>query len=711
MRPVSARLARIAAVAALAFVARALPAGPGRAAPASQRDDRLDQPLLAANMCGAGDTGDVHFTLAATGDTFPHENIQAAGEAQGYDALFDHVRPFLKAADLAYTNFDGAMLEGSPYTGYPAFNYNPKLAAALKNAGIGLVSTANNHIMDRGPEGLDATLKVLAQSGIVQHGTVASDAADQPRPAYLPISLTRDGAGLQIAFLSFSWGTNGIPDPYNQVNLLWQSNDYGTQGGVRQSVLDAIAQARREADIVVVAAHWGFEYQFYPDATQIEGAKQMAAAGADVILGAQAHTLQPVDILDTNGRKTLVIYSLANFLASQGAFQDPSYSATATIFYVGLVRHADGSAGVTGYRYLPTIHVDADTRPAPIPPAGYEGVIEHVRAEMRDFDGARQLGADPAALGPRVEICPTIALPDGGRLAGDFAQFYTTSSGTAPRSFADTQAVFGAPIDPVARELAGDCRTLTSVLTTERQRLELHPELDWPFRVSGTQLGVAVYRQKHGAGEIQRRTNLEGDAIADPRFKSFFQTYGGLAAFGYPISPALTEPDEKSGQPTTVQYFERARLELIPGAAASASLPEQVRLGALVREYPGMAALCPDSAALTGTAAPAPGLAPQATAGVASGASRLPLATTPLPAPPPSARPWWLWPLIGLNVLLLAGVGLWGLQMRAEMLRRQARAARARKREWATRPPERPAPYRRPAPPDDDELLRRLLGQ
>ena len=119
----------------------------------------------------------MHFTLAATGDTFPHENIQAVGEAQGYDSLFEHLRPFLKAADLAYTNFDGAMLAGAGYTGYPAFNYNPALAAALRNAGIGLVSTANNHIMDRGPAGLDATLRVLQQAGIAQHVAGVAGAA------------------------------------------------------------------------------------------------------------------------------------------------------------------------------------------------------------------------------------------------------------------------------------------------------------------------------------------------------------------------------------------------------------------------------------------------------------------------------------------------------------------------------------------------------
>src|SRR5689334_8065946 len=150
MRMAPTKLARCV-LALLAVGALALPAA-SRAAPLPQAGG-LDQPLLAANMCGAGGPGDFQFTLAATGDTFPHENIQNVGENQGYDYLFDHVRPFLKAADLAYTNFDGAMLAGSPYTGYPAFNYNPKLAAALHSAGIGIVSTANNHIMDRGPAG------------------------------------------------------------------------------------------------------------------------------------------------------------------------------------------------------------------------------------------------------------------------------------------------------------------------------------------------------------------------------------------------------------------------------------------------------------------------------------------------------------------------------------------------------------------------------
>lgn len=608
----------------------------------AQRTDGLDMPLLAANMCGDGDPDDTHFTFAATGDTFLHENIQAVGETQGYDYLFDNVRPFLQAADIAYTNFDGAMLAGSPYTGYPAFNFNPALAPALRNAGIGVVSTANNHILDRGPYGLDATLAVLDQAGILQHGAVPTSASSQPRPPYLPLTLTRDGVSITIGFLSFTWGTNGLPDPYNQVNLLWASNVYGQQGDVRPEVLAAIAQARRETDLVIVAAHWGYEYQFYPDSSQIEGARRMAEAGADVILGTQPHTLQPVDMIETNGRQTLVIYSLANFLASQGAFQIPYFSATSVIFYVGIIRHADGSVRVSGYRYLPTIHVDYDTRPAPIPPQGHEDVLHHVRMMMRDQHGRHQLDPIPPQPGERIEVCPIIQLADG-QIGGDFAQYFLMWNRDS------IQALAGSPLGPVVSDLTGDCRHTTSVLLTERQRLEWHPAQDWPYRVVGTQLGTEVYRQRYPDHPIERRPDLDG-AITDDRLRAFYARYGGMALFGYPISDLLTELDDQTGQVKTVQYFERARLELAPDVPDTAPLLEQVQLGLLGREYAGSVAQC-GTPPVQRVAHNPPQSAPHVVASPGMPPPESYNATSPIAVE--HGTPWLIWCGIALATLLL----------------------------------------------------------
>jgi Putative enzyme of poly-gamma-glutamate biosynthesis (capsule formation) len=563
---------------------------PAAHAHTSSQASSFDQPLLMVNRCGSGIAGETHFTIVATGDTFPHENIQAVGESQGYDSLFEHIRPYLQAADLGYTNFDGAMLVSSPYSGYPTFNYNPALASALKNAGIDLVSTANNHILDRGPEGIDATLQVLDQAGILHHGAVSQQAAQNAeRPNYLLTTLERDGVELKLAFLSLTWGTNGIPDPLGQVNLLWESNSYGQQGQVRQSVLGMVAQAQQEADIVIVAAHWGYEYQFLPDASQIEGARQLTAAGADIILGAQSHTLQPVDIVEANGRQALVIYSLANFIASQGSYQAEYYSATSVLFYIGLVKRPDGSVGVTGYRYLPTLMIDNDTRPAPLP-EDQSAVLAHVRKQMRDPNGLRQVPADLQQLGERVEICPVLRFSETPEIAvgGDFAQhLITLGSGTTAYPPEAVRAVWGLPLDTVRSSTTGDCASFTSVLLTERQRLELQPNQPWPYRITGTQLGAAIYQQRYGR-EPERRIELN-NAFAHPLFARFFEQYGGLSVFGYPISDGFEE--NNGSQRRFVQYFERARFELVPNGDPN-DLLKAVELGLLGREFGGIETMC-----------------------------------------------------------------------------------------------------------------------
>ncbi|MEI7553950.1 CapA family protein [Candidatus Chlorohelix sp.] len=545
--------------------------------------------LSSFNNCGSGDATDTHFTIAATGDFFPHLIIQHAGESLGYDYLFDKVRPFLANADLGYTNFDGALLEDAPLSEYPNFNFSPQIAPALKRAGIGVVSAANNHILDKGLRGLDATLKVLENSGILQHGAVSGEDASKPRQPYLPITLSHNGVKVKIAFLSFTWGTNGIPDPYNQVNLLWETNEYGQQGKIRQQALEAIAQARNETDFVVVAAHWGQEYNFYPEEYQIEGAKQMAAAGADVILGSQPHTLQPLDIIETGNRNTLVIYSLANFLAAQSWNQQEKFTNTSVILYVGFVRHNDGKVQLTGYRYLPIKMTDGETRTAPFLAESDQRSAAHVRELLRDPTGLRQFPDFP--LPNRLEVCPTLSFPEipDNTIGGDFYRYYTTLGNAYTRSLQESVAILGLPLSNIKRELSGDCSQYTYVLYTERQRLELQPTTNWPFRVIGTQLGTQVYKEKYRLTEVERLSESE---IASELFRDFYQKYGGLVVFGYPISGELQETDSETGLIKTVQYFERARFETTPVTTLNPNPLYSVQLGLLGKESAGVESQC-----------------------------------------------------------------------------------------------------------------------
>ncbi|PDW03877.1 CapA family protein [Candidatus Viridilinea mediisalina] len=693
----------------------------------SREAQGLDQPLDLANRCGDG-VSEIHFTLAATGATFPHEHIQAVGEAQGYHVLFDHVRPFLQAADLAYTHLDGAMLTGTD----SQFNYNPSLATALREAGIGLISMATNHSLDRGPAGLDATLDLLDANAMLHHGAVRSDASE--RPAFLPLTLTRGDATLTLGFIAATWGTNDLPDPFDQVNLLYASRSYGEQGELRASMLEAVAQAAAATDLVVVAAHWGFEGQSEPAVSQREAAHQLAAAGADVILGAQSHTLQPVEWLEHEGRQTLVIYSLAHFLASQGAFQAQSSSATSVIFYVGVARAADGSVRVTGYRYLPTMHSDADTRPAPIQPGSHESVLAHVRTMMRDPGGLRQLPASPPE--ERVEVCPPLVLAEAPEtpLLGDFAQHYRSLGERTPQPLEHAMITLGLPLGPPMVELAGDCTTSLPVLYTERQRLELHADAPWPYRIIGSQLGTYSFMQRYPGRSIERRTDLSDPAaFGDSRFRAFYEQYGDLKRFGYPISGALNEDHPETGVPTTVQYFERARFELAPLQPPAAPLHAQVRLGLLgreLREAGGVAALCGLPLTPAVVTAGAPTATPMPASGFILGLSSEDLSLIGAAATQLAQSATPLIPYIAAFALALALLAMLGLAFNDWRNRRQRntrqtyRYRRSAYERFARLPPagsnQAPKAQAQPEPQphaadhdddDDDELLKQLLKQ
>ncbi len=548
-------------------------------------------PITGLNSCGSGQ--ETNFTLAAVGDILLHMYIQNVAEQQGYNYLFDKVRPFLQSADLTYANFEGNANPNVPRSDYPDFNYNPAIATALKNAGVDVVSTANNHAIDTGPSGIDATIDSLDKAGLLHHGTTRRN---QPHQPYQLLTFNKNGVTVKAAFLSYTYGTNGVPDPYGQVNYLWNA-----QGKINQAVKDSIAQARQETDLVIVAVHWGIEYQPEPTDQQVQGAQDLAAAGADIILGDHPHTVEPVAWLDHRGRKSLVIYSLGNFIAAQNMFQAESFTMASLIFYVGFSKDKDGKVTVTGYRYLPA-YIENDLRPVPTLPDGpYAGSFQHILAQMRDPNKAHLVSNDPAEIGPDgTQVCNTENFTETGQsIGGDFYDyFYTLGSGQVRLPRSQAIAIIGYPIKPVVYELSGDCQRTVPVLYTERQRLELQPEADWPFRVVGTQLGTAVYQQKYHPGEIVRNTDINGSAIANPRFKAYFQRYGGVTVFGYPISPVLTETDDTTGQTKTVQYFERARMELTPGETPNPNPLYDVQLGLLGHEYIGIAAQCGSSASV-----------------------------------------------------------------------------------------------------------------
>ncbi|MFE4171780.1 CapA family protein [Streptomyces sp. NPDC056909] len=298
------RQGAMAAAAVLLGTAAAC-AGPGR--PATHDRPPHHGPAGTAADGAARKGG---FTLVATGDVLPHDSVIAQGEADaegdGYDfaPMFAAVKPVVSGADLAICHMETVYgEEGGPYSGYPAFVSPPEIAQGLKDTGYDSCSTASNHSLDDGADGVRRTLDALDKAG-VGHAGSARSAAEAMRPALMK------AGGAKVAQLAYTFGTNDAPFPEDQpwaVGLLDED----------QIIADARAARSAGADVVVVSVHWGTEWQTEPDAEQLELGRKLTASRSgnrpdiDLILGTHAHVPQPYQ--KVNG--TWIIYGMGDQVA------------------------------------------------------------------------------------------------------------------------------------------------------------------------------------------------------------------------------------------------------------------------------------------------------------------------------------------------------------------------------------------------------------
>lgn len=248
--------------------------------------------------------------LAVVGDIMVHDYQynEAYDPATGkYDFMhnFQDVKKYFEGYDLVIGNleltFGGT---DSPYASFPCFNTPDSFLDALDDAGFDLLTTANNHSMDTGRQGVIRTLDMLDTYGIDHIGTYRSQA--ERDTLYI-----REINGIRFAFLSYTYGTNGIPVP----------EDYLVNRIDREQMLADIRAAQEAADIVVVLPHMGNEYESFTREIFVDWADEMFAAGADIILAGHPHVLQRMEYREIDhgegAHDGFIIYSLGNFISSQ----------------------------------------------------------------------------------------------------------------------------------------------------------------------------------------------------------------------------------------------------------------------------------------------------------------------------------------------------------------------------------------------------------
>ena len=263
--------------------------------------------LLPAFGCGQTDSGTLRIIFA--GDIMGHgPQINAARQADGsydYEPSFRYVKDYIQSADLAIANLE-VTLAGPPYTGYPQFSSPAALAAAASDAGFDILTTANNHCMDRGPAGLVRTLDSLDALGIPHLGTYRDSSA--MRDAH---PLMVDRCGIRLALLCYTYGTNGIEvRPPNVVNMI----------DTAVMARDLLEARRRGADYVITLIHWGVEYQTTANTEQELTARWLFEHGCDAVIGGHPHVVQnfTYDAIPGNGHyPEPVVYSMGNFVSNQ----------------------------------------------------------------------------------------------------------------------------------------------------------------------------------------------------------------------------------------------------------------------------------------------------------------------------------------------------------------------------------------------------------
>ncbi len=253
-------------------------------------------------------TGLTRVHLVAAGDDLLHETVIKGGLMEDgsydYSCFFSNLLDIFEGADIAAINQETIMGgEEKGYSGYPRFNSPDAIADAIYEAGFDVVLQANNHTLDMGISGLSHAISVWNHYPSVMLLGVHENEEQYNRIQTITCN------GITIAMLNYTYGFNG--------NILPSDAYYMADTLNRDKMKNDIEKAKEIADFVIVFPHWGTEYVYKPDSSELSLAQFFADQGVDLVIGGHPHVLQTAEWLTgENGNQTFVYYSLGNYISS-----------------------------------------------------------------------------------------------------------------------------------------------------------------------------------------------------------------------------------------------------------------------------------------------------------------------------------------------------------------------------------------------------------
>ncbi len=249
--------------------------------------------------------------ISAGGDLLIHDtvfkSVKNNNGTYNFDPIFEKIKYVFEESDLSMINLE-VPVAGNIFapSNYPNFNSPVELLDGVKNMGIEVVSTANNHALDKGLKGLQETIKNAELKELKIVGTYLTDDTK-------PLIIEKNN--IKVGIASYTYGTNGIPIP--------KAAPYCVNIIDKDSMLKDINYMKeQQADFIIFSMHFGQEYQTTQNKTQEELVNFLVNNGVDIVFGSHPHVPQPYEIKEVeleNGLKkeAYVVYSLGNFVSNQ----------------------------------------------------------------------------------------------------------------------------------------------------------------------------------------------------------------------------------------------------------------------------------------------------------------------------------------------------------------------------------------------------------
>ena len=305
--------------------------------------------------------------IGNVGDILIHSPIfRSVAQNDGsydFNPIFKYVKEYYESYDIMVADLEQPLAgKEKGYSGFPLFNAPDSIATALKQNGVDVVLTANNHCYDQSESGFYRTMDVLEQNNLDYIGS----RKETSKPYII-----KSAKGINVGMINYTYETqrltdtkyiNGIPMSQSTKDLLNTFNYDDLEAFYKDIETNISNMYKDGADVIIAYMHWGTEYSLTANSYQTQMAQKLCDLGVDVIVGGHTHCIEPTDLItsEISGKQTPIIYSTGNQLSNQRKETLSSFPASTPYFEDGVIyeiefsRKKDGSVVLSNISYTPT---------------------------------------------------------------------------------------------------------------------------------------------------------------------------------------------------------------------------------------------------------------------------------------------------------------------------------------------------------------------